>query len=162
MINTLNKNVVTVGVGELKVAGIPKILRTSLGSCVGVVLYDNVIKIGGMLHLMLPKCKDRNGKLSKYADTGIPLLIDLMINRANANKRNLTAKIFGGAKMFNISNDMFDIGKSNILETTLILDRLGIRISARRLGGTKGHQVSLDTHTGIVQSRILGEPTVKY
>lgn len=111
---------------------------------------------------MLPKCKDRNGKLSKYADTGIPLLIDLMVKRANANKRNLTAKIFGGARMFNISSDMFDIGKSNILETASILDRLGIRISARRLGGTKGHQISLDTNTGIVQSRILGEPTVKY
>ncbi|GJQ58725.1 MAG: chemotaxis protein CheD [Candidatus Scalindua sp. AMX11] len=162
MITTINQEVVTVGVGDLKVAGIPKILKTSLGSCVGVVLYDNVIKVGGMLHLMLPKCKDRNGKLSKYADTGIPLLIDLMVKRANANKRNLTAKIFGGARMFNISSDMFDIGKSNILETASILDRLGIRISARRLGGTKGHQISLDTNTGIVQSRILGEPTVKY
>jgi len=42
----------------------------------GVVLYDNKNKIGGMLHIMLAKCNDRAGKLSKYADTGIPLLID--------------------------------------------------------------------------------------
>ncbi len=162
MVNSINKNIITVGVGELKIAGIPNILKTSLGSCVGVVLYDNVMKIGGMLHLMLPKCKDRNGKLSKYADTGIPLLIDLMVNKANVNKKHLTAKIFGGARMFSVSSDMFDIGKSNILETTTILDRFDIKISAKRLGGTKGHQISLDTHTGIVQSRILGEPTVKY
>lgn len=46
MITTINQEVVTVGVGDLKVAGIPKILKTSLGSCVGVVLYDNVIKVG--------------------------------------------------------------------------------------------------------------------
>ncbi|MCP5006961.1 MAG: chemotaxis protein CheD [Planctomycetes bacterium] len=162
MIQNLNKDIVTVGVGDLKIAGISKIIKTSLGSCVGVVLYDQTLKTGGMLHLMLPKCKDRNGKPTKYADTGIPLLLDIMVNKANVNKRNLTAKIFGGAKMFNVKSDMFDIGKSNIIETIQILDRLGIRITAKRLGGTKGHQISLDTNTGIVQSRILGEDTVKY
>ena len=57
----------------------------------GVVLYDNKNKIGGMLHLMLAKCNDRAGKLSKYADTGIPLLVDLMVNKTNANKKMLTA-----------------------------------------------------------------------
>ena len=77
MILNNNGNIVTVGVGDLKIARSPKVIKTSLGSCVGVVLYDSAQKIGGMLHLMLPNCKDRNGKLSKYADTGIPLLLNL-------------------------------------------------------------------------------------
>ncbi len=157
-----NGNIVTVGVGDLKIAQSPKVIKTSLGSCVGVVLYDNIQKVGGMLHLMLPNCKDRDGKPAKYADTGIPLLIDLMVNKAKSKKNVLTAKIFGGAKMFSVSSEIFDIGKSNITETQKILERYGIKILASRVGGTKGHQITLDTETGIVQSRIFGEQTAKY
>ncbi len=162
MIPNNNGNIVTVGVGDLKIARSPKTIKTSLGSCVGVVLYDSKQKIGGMLHLMLPNCRDRNSKLSKYADTGIPLLLDLMINEAKANKIALKAKIFGGAKMFTVNSDLFDIGKSNIIETKNILEKAGIKIVASRLGGTKGHQISLDTESGIVQSKIFGEATGKY
>jgi len=162
MILNNNGNIVTVGVGDLKIAHAPQVIKTSLGSCVGVVLYDNVQKIGGMLHLMLPNCNDREGKLAKYADTGIPLLIDIMINKAKSKKNVLTAKIFGGAKMFSVSSEIFDIGKSNITETQTILEQFGIRIVASRVGGTKGHQITLDTETGIVQSRIFGEKTEKY
>ncbi len=162
MILNNNGSVVTVGVGDMKIAQSPKVIKTSLGSCVGVVLYDKVQKVGGMLHLMLPKCNNRDGKPSKYADTGIPILLDLMINRAKAKKHVLTAKIFGGAKMFSVSSDIFDIGRSNIMETKEILDRHNIRIVASRLGGTKGHQIILDTETGIVQSTIFGEQILKY
>ncbi len=162
MIPNNNGNIVTVGVGDLKIAKSPKIIKTSLGSCVGVVLYDSVQKTGGMLHLMLPNCRDRNGKLSKYADTGIPMLLDLMINEAKATKSTLRAKIFGGAKMFTVNSDLFDIGKSNIVETKNILERIGIRLVASRLGGTKGHQISLDTDSGIVQSKIFGEKIEEY
>ncbi len=162
MILNNTANIVTVGVGDFKIAQSPKIIKTSLGSCVGVVLYDSVQKIGGMLHLMLPNCNDREGKPGKYADTGIPLLLDLMVNKAKAKKNVLTAKIFGGAKMFSVSSEIFDIGRSNISETQKILGQLGIRILASRVGGTKGHQITLDTETGIVQSRIFGEKTEKY
>ncbi len=162
MILKNNGNIVTVGVGDLKIAKSPKIIKTSLGSCVGVVLYDSTQKIGGMLHLMLPNCRDRNSKLSKYADTGIPLLLDLMVNEAKANRSALRAKIFGGAKMFTVNSDLFDIGKSNILETKNILEKSGLKLVASRLGGTKGHQISLDTESGIVNSKIFGESTGKY
>lgn len=162
MILNNNGNIVTVGVGDLKIAQSPKVIKTSLGSCVGVVLYDSNQKVGGMLHLMLPNCNDRDGKPGKYADTGIPLLLDLMVNKAKSKKNALTAKIFGGAKMFSVNSDIFDIGKANISETEKILGLLGIRILSSRVGGTKGHQITLDTETGIVQSRIFGEQTDNY
>ncbi len=161
MLNS-NGDIITVGVGDLKIARSPKVIKTSLGSCIGVVLYDSVQKIGGILHLMLPKCSDREGKPSKYADTGIPLLLDLMLNQAKSKKNVLTARIFGGAKMFNVSSELFDIGKSNITETQRLLKHFNIRITASRVGGTKGHQITLDTETGIVQSRIFGEPVKEY
>jgi chemotaxis protein CheD len=157
-----NKDIVTVGVGDLKIAKSPKIIKTSLGSCMGVVLYDSINKIGGLLHLMLPKRNDRDGKLSKYADTGIPLLVDLMVNQANSNRRTLTAKIFGGATMFNVNSALFDIGKSNAAETKRILEKMNIRIVATKTGGRKGLQISLDTKTGIVRTRIFGGQIGEY
>lgn len=157
-----NKDIVAVGVGDLKIAKSPKIIKTSLGSCMGVVLYDSINKIGGLLHLMLPKRNDRDGKLSKYADTGIPLLVDLMANQANSNRKTLTAKIFGGATMFNVNSALFDIGKSNAAETKSILEEMNIRIVAIKTGGTKGLQISLDTKTGIVRTRIFGGQTEEY
>ncbi len=161
-LNLVNENIVTVGVGDLKVAKSPKTIKTSLGSCIGVVLYDNIKKIGGMLHLMLPKRNDREGKLSKYADTGIPLLVHLMVNQASANKKLLTAKMFGGAKMFNVNSELFDIGKSNAIETKKILEKMNIRILATKTGGTKGYQISLDTNTGTVRCRVFGGQAKEY
>ncbi len=58
MIPIDNKNIVMVGVGDLKIAKSPKIIKTSLGSCMDVVLYDSINNIGGLLHLMLPKRND--------------------------------------------------------------------------------------------------------
>ncbi len=162
MLLIVDENIVTVGVGDLKVAKSPKTIKTSLGSCIGVVLYDNINKIGGILHLMLPKRNDREGKLSKYADTGIPLLIDLMVMQANANKKLLTAKMFGGAKMFNVNSELFDIGKSNAIETKKILEKMNIRILVTKTGGTKGYQISIDTNTGIVRCRIFGGQAEEY
>ncbi len=156
------QNIIIVGVGDLKIAASPNIIKTSLGSCIGVVLYDNINKVGGLLHIMLPKCKERGGKPSKYADTGIPLLVDLMVNQAKSKKNLLTARIFGGAKMFNVNSDIFDIGRINAIETERILGQMNIRIVASRIGGTKGHQISLDTNTGTVKSRIFGEPVKEY
>ncbi len=162
MIPINNKNIVTVGVGDLKIGKSPKIIKTSLGSCMGVVLYDSINKIGGLLHLMLPKRNDRDGKLSKYADTGIPLLVDLMVNQANSNRKVLTAKIFGGAKMFNVNSALFDIGKLNAAETKRILEKMNIRIVAIKTGGRKGLQISLDTKTGIVRTRVFGGQIGEY
>ncbi len=157
-----NENILTVGVGDLKIAKSPKIIKTTLGSCMGVVLYDSINKIGGLLHLMLPKRNDRNGKLSKYADTGIPLLANLIVKQTNSNKETLTAKIFGGAKMFNVNNELFDIGKSNAAETRRTLKKMNIRIVKNKIGGTKGYQISLDTKTGIVRCRVFGGQTEEY
>ncbi len=54
-----------------------QLITIGLGSCVGITLYDKYNKVGGMVHIMLPE--NRKGlKPAKYADTGIPLLIEEM------------------------------------------------------------------------------------
>ncbi len=162
MVHRSDENLVVVDIGDLNIARAPKVLETILGSCIGVALFDKIGKVGGLLHIMLPKCITRNDRLSKYADTGIPLLVDLMEKRNKSDRKILTAKIFGGANMLNANSNLFNIGKSNEIMTKEVLKRMGIRVVASKLGGTKSHRISLDTETGIVRSRILGNPVEEY
>jgi len=48
---------IIVGVADMKVSDDRgSILIThSLGSCIGVAIYDPVVKVGGLLHYMLPE-----------------------------------------------------------------------------------------------------------
>ena len=69
---------VKVGMADLNICLPPDCITTlGLGSCVGVVVYDPVRKISGMVHIMLPdstKIKN-NENMAKFADTGIDELI---------------------------------------------------------------------------------------
>ncbi len=125
-------------------------------------MYDREKKAGGLLHIILPERIRRDDKLSKYADTGIPLLVELMEKRFKSDMDILTVKIFGGAKILKAESDLLNIGKSNEIVTRKILKNMGIKVVAARAGGTKSYKISLDTETGIVQSRILGESVEEY
>ena len=47
--------VIAVAIGQWAVAAAPAKIRTLLGSCVGVVLYDRTAKLGGVAHIVLPR-----------------------------------------------------------------------------------------------------------
>lgn len=152
---------ITVGVGDLKITQAPNVLKTLLGSCIGIVLYDPARKIGGLLHVMLPKKNSDDLKITKYANTGLPYFIHQIVNHAGASRRGLYAKIFGGAKMFE-TNGLLNIGELNEREVRQILEEESIRIVASRTGGTKGYNIALDTETGDVTCRIFGESVTVY
>ncbi len=152
---------ITVGVGDLKITYSPNVLKTLLGSCIGIVLHDPVNRVGGLLHVMLPKKNGKDLKITKYADPGLPYFISQMVTNAGALRSSLYAKIFGGAKMFE-TNGMLNIGESNELEVRRILKNEGIKITASRTGGTKGYNISFNTYTGDVTCRIFGESVAVY
>lgn len=154
-------NVITVGVGDLKITQAPNVLKTLLGSCIGIVLHDPINKIGGLLHIMLPKKNGNDSKITKYANTGLPYFIYQMVTHAGASRGALYAKIFGGAKMFE-TNGLLNIGESNEIEVRRILKEEGIKIVSSRTGGTKGYNILFDTETGEVTCRIFGEAIVVY
>ncbi len=78
---------INVGIADLNVAKSPDILRTVLGSCVGICLFDPVAKVAGLSHIMLPSLTDLSSNEKKYADTAIPMLIDEMKNKGADLKR---------------------------------------------------------------------------
>ena len=52
---------ITVGISDLNIAKAPDILVTyALGSCVGICLYDPMVKLAGLSHIMLPSSNLNN------------------------------------------------------------------------------------------------------
>jgi chemotaxis protein CheD len=154
--------VVSVAIGHWAVAAAPTRIRTLLGSCVGVVLYDRVAKLGGLAHIVLPSARgagvvDHPGK---YADTAIPALIADIERRLGAKARpRLTAKLAGGASMFQVIADAqstLNIGQRNQEAIERILGDWKIPILARDVGGTAGRRLTLDTTSGMIAIKVPG------
>jgi chemotaxis protein CheD len=154
--------IVSVAMGQWAVAAAPAKIRTLLGSCVGVVLYDRVAKLGGLAHVVLPSSRGVIDHPGKYADTAIPAMIDDLDRRLGRKTRlRLIAKLVGGANMFQIDpslrdNSVLNIGQQNQGAIEQILANLMIPILARDLGGTSGRRLTLDTASGIVTIKVPG------
>ena len=107
-----NKHIV--GIADMKIARAEGVLITyALGSCVGICLYDPFIKLGGMVHIMLPEAlAPGNQNVYKYADTGIKETIRKM-EVFGARRDRMVGKIAGGAKMFEVqaSGPLGNIGE---------------------------------------------------
>lgn len=143
---------VKVGIAELKTAFAPvSIITTGLGSCVGICLWDPIIKVGGMVHIMLPdstQVKTVHNK-AKYADSGIAMLIEQM-SKLGANPHRLVAKIAGGSQMFNFpgSSNLIRIGERNVQTVKSILEASKIKILAEDTGGNYGRTIEFYTNNG--------------
>jgi len=151
-----------VGIADFKIARQPhQLITVGLGSCVGLTLYDPILRLGGLLHIMLPDSKRFNDtkKPAKFADTGIFLLLQEM-KRFRVRMNHLQVKIAGGAQMFSGYNENFimNIGEQNVQATKSVLKQLGLRLMAEDVGGNKGRTMILDTLTGQVIIRKIGSP----
>jgi chemotaxis protein CheD len=153
---------IPVAIGHWAIAAAPAQIRTLLGSCVGVVLYDRVARLGGLAHIVLPKAHGVVDHPGKYADTAIPALIAEFDRRLGGKIRSrLTAKLIGGANMFQVDpkareNPGLNIGQRNQEAVEQILNELTIPILARDMGGASGRRLTLDTTSGIVTIKVPG------
>ena len=143
---------IKVGMADYKVGKAPDVLISyGLGSCIGISLYDTVTKVGGLLHIMLPDSKEARNtdNIAKFADTGIPALINDCVRRG-ANKHRMVAKIAGGAQMFKLQNasDLMKVGERNAAAAKEILKQNGIRIVGEDTGKDYGRTVQIDLATG--------------
>ena len=153
---------IKVGMADMNICLPPDSITTlGLGSCVGVVLYDPIRKISGMVHVMLPDSKSiqNNTNIAKFADTGIDELLRRM-TAAGALKTALVAKIAGGAQMFAFSanNDMMQVGKRNVEACKARLAALRIRIMAEDTGLNYGRTIEFYPENGSLVVKAVGKP----
>ncbi len=143
-----------VGVAAMEVCqDLQAVLVTySLGSCIGVSLYDPVAKVGGLLHYMLPESQIDPQKAQKnpfmFADTGIPLLFKTAY-QYGATKNRIIVKAAGGSQILD-DTGFFNIGKRHYIALRKILWKNNILIKAEDIGGQVSRTVRLELATGKV------------
>ena len=152
----------TVGISDMAASnGRDEILVTySLGSCIGLTLFDPVAAVGGMIHCMLPLSKLDPTKAAAspcmFADTGVPALLQAVFD-LGAERSRLIAKVAGAAVLLD-DGGRFRIGERNYSVVRKVLDKNEIAIAAEDIGGTIPRTLHLHMQTGktIVKSRGQG------
>ena len=146
---------ITVGISDLNIAKAPDILATyALGSCVGICLYDPMVKLAGLSHIMLPSSNLNNDPKQAYrfADTAIVLLVKKM-EMAGARSARMKAKIAGGAQMFAAitNSSISNIGQRNIAAVKETLAKLRIPIIADDTGKNYGRTLYFNAADGTMR-----------
>jgi len=147
-------NRIVVGISDMKVsADINDVLITyALGSCLGVAVYDPWVRVGGLLHFMLPDSSlDPNKAKEKpamFADTGIPFLFKACY-RLGAEKKRMIVKVAGGANILDSSNH-FRIGQKNITALRKIFWKNNVLIDGEDIGKDSHRTIQLGISTGKV------------
>ncbi len=152
-----------VDIADLKVVKDPgaTLVTYSLGSCIGVAIWDPVNLVGGMLHYMLPESSISPEKAkanpAMFADTGIPTLFR-SVYKIGAQKSNLVVKIAGGAHLLD-DNGTFNIGKRNYVTLRKLFWKNKVMIDAEQVGGSISRTVRLNVGTGRFTIHSRGKET---
>lgn len=128
-------------------------VKTLLGSCIAVCLYDPVLKIGGINHYMLPLWNGEGLATPKYGNIAIEKLLQKMQELGSA-QRNIIAKVFGGAESLE-SQQSFRIGLRNIELAENMLKKHHIKIAGQSTGGKLGRNIIFNTATGEVMMKYI-------
>ena len=138
---------ISIPMGGLAIGREHNILRTFVGSCVALCIYDETKKIGGMAHIMLPKNVSGKSvmgilKEGKFADEAIDIMIE-KLNEISPNLK-LKAKMAGGATIFTHKNDFrtANVGNKNIIGIRLLLQEKKIPLVAQLVGAKNGRWIT--------------------
>lgn len=137
---------------EIFVASEPTIVSTVLGSCVAVCLWEPRLALGGMNHYLLPLWNGDGLATPKYGNIAIRQLVDKLLAQG-ADRRNLQAKIFGGAAMWSTTDGLFAIGQRNVELAQQQLKELQISLVASDVGGSRSRKIFFNTQDGSVLLR---------
>jgi chemotaxis protein CheD len=154
------RKTLVVGVAEMVVSNDPsaELVTYSLGSCLGVTVYDPAQKIGGLLHAMLPDSSIDPAKAANtpfmFVDSGLPRLFQAAYN-LGADRRRLVIKVAGGAQMLD-PQGVFNIGERNYRTLSGMLARNGYAIHGRDVGGLSSRTLRLDLTTGKITIKTPG------
>ena len=141
-----------VDIADMKISDNPAdtLITYSLGSCVGVAIYDPVLRLGGMIHCMLPLSKVDKEKAKTrpymFVDTGMQLMLGSLYERG-LRKARAVVNVAGGSQVLD-SQGVFKIGERNFTVLRKILWKNGLLMNAQEVGGNKSRTVSLDVGTG--------------
>lgn len=141
-----------VGMGDMLTSNdaSANLVTYSLGSCVGVAIYDPIAKVGGLLHAMLPDSTINLDRAANrpfmFVDTGLPAMFHA-VYALGGLKHRLIVKLVGGAEFLD-EKKIFRIGQRNVEATKAMLQRNGVALAASETGGHESRTVRLDLSNG--------------
>ncbi|GMV90334.1 MAG: chemotaxis protein CheD [Candidatus Hydrogenedentes bacterium] len=150
----------TVGISEMLVSRQAEdvLVTYSLGSCVGVAVYDPEIQVGGLIHCMLPLSRldpERAKRTPEmFTDTGVPALLKAVLD-LGASRKRLVVRVAGGAAPLS-DNGVFKIGERNYTVLRKVLWKNDILIAGESVGGTVARTMTLYMDTGRTTVRTGG------
>ena len=154
------KKTLVVGVADMVVSNDASadIVTYSLGSCLGIAVYDPQVKVGGLLHVMLPDSKIDANKATTtpfmFVDTGVPRLFQALYN-LGAEKWRIVVKVAGGAQLLDPQR-VFNIGERNFQVLSELMARNGASIHVKDVGGLASRTMRLEMGTGKVSIKSPG------
>jgi len=144
--------------GELYLARTPAILRTILGSCVGITFWSARLGAGALCHTVLPRCPQvwlPGSGLSeghRYVDFSIRYL-GRQFDALGAHRQDVEVKLFGGADVLPTAaarTARATVGVQNCQAAEEVLAEEGFEVSASDLGGVRGRTIRFHSGTGEV------------
>jgi chemotaxis protein CheD len=122
---------------------------------VAIVAWDWKLKLGGLLHAMLPDSAIDRARAAVepfvYVDTGVAELFRRIEERGGSRRRTRCC-VAGGASMI-LDPARFEIGKRNYLAAKKVFWKLGVFIDQEDVGGTETRSLRLDLATGQIDMR---------
>jgi chemotaxis protein CheD len=142
---------VIVTVGDMKTGSNGDVIVThALGSCLGLVIFDPVSKVGGLLHAMLPLSKINPDKAAAnpymFVDTGVPALFNA-VYKLGGVKNRLVVKAAGCGHPLG-KEQMFKVGQRNYTVLKKLLWKNNILIESEDVGGTDSRTLYFEVATG--------------
>jgi len=118
----------------------PRVIIYGLGSCIALILFDSLKKIGSMSHILLPSSENAMNINfpHKYADLSVKCLAYELISKG-AYLKNIKAIIVGGSSIFN--NVDIGISRDNIEVVKTHLAKLNLKIDREETGGKIGRTI---------------------
>ena len=154
---------VTLHIGDIHVTRDPTMVKTVVGSCIAVCLFDSVSRVGGMNHFMLPSPGHGDDGALDRARFGIHAM-DLLIGgmqKLGADRRRLQAKVFGGGHVLMLPQHAESVPERNIRFIEEFMTTEAIPVLSRDLGGYLPRRVHFCTETGKVYVKRLGQQTLR-
>lgn len=149
------KREVVVDIADMAVSDHPDdvLVTYSLGSCLGITVYDPELKVGGMVHCMLPISNLYGNKHADkpcmFVDTGIMSLLKALFEKG-VRKSRAVVKVVGGSDVLKVKGQMFRIGERNLAVLRKIMWKNNMLIAASEVGGSVSRTLRLDIDTGRV------------
>lgn len=155
----MSEELVVVNISDMKISTNPEdvLVTYSLGSCLGVTVYDPEKRMGGLIHCLLPRASAAREKAKQnpymFVSTGVPLMVRKLLQKG-ADLKRLVFKAAGGANMRN--DDIFLTGARNFEALQRLMERNNIELAATAVGDSIPRSMFLHLDTGKVMIKSLG------